>query len=1397
MQNKPFIFFLAETATGLCWYVDNNGNVQKASIQSGIDVNLKAAPDGWMNIELGFGRNMVYYGLNRSYSTPLKLVKDAYQIVKQFLYTQRGIETPLTLITLKYNPFTATKPQYTLYNKCQLDLTKFKDIINEGMELNGMEGGIVQLLKAYETMNFEIPVDGSIPENIKVNFDGMRVEDTFFYRVSFMQVTGDAGHSDAWFLPIFFSENTGDNYGVVHNDATATAVNATQVTQAIASAGGAGNYIFYQTSKTTIRCKGQLNVRPYNADEEDICSVIIYTSDATRAPVVLSYNNYIKGPQIISFDKTFDLAANEKAFFTLVHTNTRHPMAVTNGAFSFTFSSQAQQTTVWGVTAWDLFRLLVKNICLAASTTDQVFSYQPNSQLLQNNLNLVITSGDAIRASGDANYQQYFHSYQTNSQQPSNKLTIAYGPAIKTNLKDFYTAMSTVLCASLGNQQLDSLGEAIFLEQLGYVFNTEANQFDIGEASKLKIYLAEEYMFNGLKIGYRSQSYDQKAGKYEYNTTAEWVAPIKTLQKPLEIISPYRADPYGIERLRADIADTSTTRNSGDNDVFIINTDPNSFIYDFEQATYAGNGITDPLNAANGNIALLSNRSMQSINYQNLIGSYFGMFNDPSIFVFCYPGYSATIPLKFVFSGNLNGLPYNSVTKLPADTITIKLFVKGVCVLTSVTTANAPATKIGSNTVNTVTTGTATNSGTGVEYDLTGLFSEGDSIYATASMSLNGSISDLTCNLALGSAGSYWTADSGGVINIDTGTAVQMLAMPIVNPTNPEPNPAIQPVVSYGFQYFLFDSLLINASFDISSLFSVAMQTGSLQHVTLRLFVNGVVVESVTVPNTASLQNVQLAYSKDFAIGDIIFVVASTEVLNAGIANATLTFTSKTIKAYALKRVQYDFITGIPALLGNLPNSNTPITTGPGAPYNIEDLTPKRLLMKWAGRIAMGIFNQVGQSLQFLTLTKNQYLETTYQNINYRENADVLVQSFGQPLAYPYYVEFETQVPINFSSLMAEAANAHISFTYGGKQLYGFPIDVKQRPALNESQTWKLLLSPAVNLSDLVDLKIDGLNNLIMAPNSIWCAFTSPIQFVPAGQVLGAKYHTKDRDLFWYSEQISKWVNQTGYFNPLQTNDIVFLQFFTNGLAPVAVNILNDQGVLISSTTLSLVATNSTPYYLWEGYINISGLTAGGYYMTVTAGTGGATASMISEGLNVQSDWPNTILFEYSNSSNKLSAIFENGETFSLRTLGFIDNKMKPKFKAAFYIDQPEDITLLNAFPYEVDELWIGLADGVPDYIAKKINRIMMLDTVMIEGKQYTLNDGAEWELTFLEGSPKKYLKTEIRQAKDIDGIVVTASGAASGSTMLITTDANYFGPNVNNDSETDNSNIINLEVSN
>ena len=82
MLPKIFLFYLVDTQTGNCYYVDSNGNVQKASIQSGVDVSLGNAPDGWLNIELSFIRNSTYYGINRSFSQPMKFVNDAAKIIR-------------------------------------------------------------------------------------------------------------------------------------------------------------------------------------------------------------------------------------------------------------------------------------------------------------------------------------------------------------------------------------------------------------------------------------------------------------------------------------------------------------------------------------------------------------------------------------------------------------------------------------------------------------------------------------------------------------------------------------------------------------------------------------------------------------------------------------------------------------------------------------------------------------------------------------------------------------------------------------------------------------------------------------------------------------------------------------------------------------------------------------------------------------------------------------------------------------------------------------------------------------------------------------------------------------------------------------------------------------------
>ncbi len=325
------------------------------------------------------------------------------------------------------------------------------------------------------------------------------------------------------------------------------------------------------------------------------------------------------------------------------------------------------------------------------------------------------------------------------------------------------------------------------------------------------------------------------------------------------------------------------------------------------------------------------------------------------------------------------------------------------------------------------------------------------------------------------------------------------------------------------------------------------------------------------------------------------------------------------------------------------------------------------------------------------------------------------------------------------------------------------------------------------DLSQLINANYDGLNNLNMGPNSLWWSDLSAVQFVPSGAILPSKYHTKNRRQFWFSEQIANWINQNNYWNPWMCGnggsiaaDVIPLQFISNGLTPVIAYLYSCSGVLIQTVPLTNILTsaaiNATPYLLWEGNINLNGVAPGGYYIDVKAA--GGAVEIISEGLNVQVDWPDTLLFEVTSSQNKQTYIFDSNETIIHRVKGFFDNQFKQKYKGAFYVDQPQDIEILNAIQYEMTTLIAGGDDGIPDYEARKIAAYLLLDGCMIEGEGYSMDEGAEWEEMFTPGNPKKYQKIAIRPSSVANATGATAAGADTDSSMIISTDALYFGPN-------------------
>jgi hypothetical protein len=1340
-------FFLQDAVTSLVYYIDDNGHVQKGNPLSK-DYSLPQSPGGWDGIQLAFGRSSHYWGINRTFTIPLKFIGDGAKIVRTLFYNGKGIEESVNLVILKWDDVNGV---FSLYYNGRLDLSKIDDMVAEGVTVNIMEGGAVQFLKAFESSVIPLPLDGSIPENIKVNADGILLNDAFHY--SIIPVTNNGGSNAT--LPVAFLSNDGDNIGITKATSTnfddfATApLNYLQVSS---------NFLFSSEEAVTVRIRGSIIWKPASSANiraqlyvlTNLSRIIGSGPDNTNSYSLVPgtahfYDNLpIQGQTVSYFDRVIPLAANERMFLLFSGGDADHHLSVIGGSFTLTFSSRYRASRVWALKPYDVGALLFERLNALSSAFGLPTAFGFDSSLLKTKQNIVLTSGDAARASTDPTYYQYFNQATINPTNPNNSDYNQFpfiGPALKISIMNLFDGYNPILNASLSNQQLPNVPESIFLERKGYVLDPSVVTMVLEKISNLRVSIAMDYYWNWLKIGYKANDYDEKAGKYEYNNTNQYQAPIKSIGKTLELISAFRADSYGFEYTRYNTqGGKSTTFNNSDS-IFALNVDFSSFFYDYYKATF-DSAIPDPTFAANTNQKLLVGQKYQPVFLDTLDGDYFATLSDYSIFTFNQPLSSVSFLFKVQFSCLLNGLV--------GDSATIKMYINGVVVQTwagGITGVDTP--------FDTPPTGTTFSHN----------ISTGDNLYFTVDTVRTCSIQITDFTLSVGAA--YFVAQLAGAINMPAGSTQQLISLPLITPTLVSG----LSVVSYGYQYFRFLSTVGNTDFDWSFAVSGYTSGGAGQPAAFDVWRNGVNIGTITYSGSSPAAQfnpshaVTNAGTLTFGLYDLIWITGSAATVNVWVSYLQLLFTSKSVKVYNLLRPAFSNVSGIP---------------NPQTAFNIEDLTPGRMLKANGSLLKSSLFNLMPGMLSFQTADKNRFLSTTLAGNTITEGASIDIHDLDDPLFYPLIFEFDTEVPVNFSDLLSNSANGHIEFIYNNKSFYGFPVQVTAKPALNESQTWKLLCSPKTNLSDLVDLDWDGL--LPLMPLDISIPIVGPLHWVPLGYTKGPQYHNYTMDQDWYVNRIQAWIDQSNYYAPWQTNESIQLQCQTSGLSPATVQILDCKGkpvgspIDIPSVDDPSVLPNQT---LFQGAVGLSLLAEGYYYLLWSIGTGQGTGVFISEGIQVKNDWGyNTLRFDYSNSRNKLATVFTSDYLPSFRIHGQI-NRYTPKSKFTTFIDQPQDIDLLNAIPYDTWKLEIGRSSGVPDYIMRKIDRILLLDTVYIEGDQYSRDADAQWEKQNFPGQAKEYMTLDIRRAKNEDAITLNTSGQLDNDQQAgYTLDPRAFGFN-------------------
>lgn len=258
---------------------------------------------------------------------------------------------------------------------------------------------------------------------------------------------------------------------------------------------------------------------------------------------------------------------------------------------------------------------------------------------------------------------------------------------------------------------------------------------------------------------------------------------------------------------------------------------------------------------------------------------------------------------------------------------------------------------------------------------------------------------------------------------------------------------------------------------------------------------------------------------------------------------------------------------------------------------------------------------------------------------------------------------------------------------------------------------------------------------------TIYQPFLNPVKFVTVGYSQDSRYNSRDMDDWKYIQTIPEWITSRCYCQKWQKNDTINLQF-TSDAGPITYQFLNkDENVEYSGSFTQVGTGPIAGFFLYEASIPLASFNEGKYYLKII----GTTITLLSEPLNIRTLHANTVLLEYTNASFKDDVIFETGFSPSLRIEGTVQYK-SPASKDTLFEDQVLNQSLLSSRGYDLYEFLIGSSEGIPDYLIKKLNRILGCSTVMYDGIEYTKNDGAKFEPAEMDDYPMRVWTIELRE---------------------------------------------------
>jgi hypothetical protein len=244
-------------------------------------------------------------------------------------------------------------------------------------------------------------------------------------------------------------------------------------------------------------------------------------------------------------------------------------------------------------------------------------------------------------------------------------------------------------------------------------------------------------------------------------------------------------------------------------------------------------------------------------------------------------------------------------------------------------------------------------------------------------------------------------------------------------------------------------------------------------------------------------------------------------------------------------------------------------------------------------------------------------------------------------------------------------------------------------------------------------------------PNStLNIAELNPVKFYSETLLYPENYLTRFIDDFTFQNQIKSYEGPATYFQKWMPQEVIHLQIETDfddlKLEVVGCNDLVYKSV-IPQTVIS--AIDPSPLDFRNVSVTLDDLPTGIYYLRFKITVNTAVKYYTSEPQEIAKVVPNSVLYHYASIYNEFDVAFDTGIVFQFRCEGAITD-FKPGNRRKIYEDQNLNNVRLSATPYRAGKLIIGGPEGVPNWVADKLNRIFCCDYISIDGTEYVRLDG-------------------------------------------------------------------------